>query len=178
MNSGMISVRYAKALLACAEEQREDKRIFDMMSTLADNFVAHSELTAVLKNPTLSEQQKKQLIIAAAGNADNSLFDRFVDLLLHNKRTDVLQRIALDYCDLYLKDSKICVGRVTTATPLDAKTDRHIREFLKKWSGRDVELNTKTNPELLGGFVLDVGDKRLDASIAGQLRRIKKTLAR
>lgn len=177
MDSGMISVRYAKALLACAKERGEERRVFDAMSVLSDSFEQCPELTAVLKNPTLSAAQKKQLVTAAAGGADNALFGRLTDLLLENGREEQLHRVALGYCDLYQADTKICVGRVTTARPLDAATNRRIRDFLAKRSGRTVELKTRVNPDLLGGFVLDVGDERLDASVAGQLRRIKKKLA-
>ncbi|MGM9746709.1 MAG: F0F1 ATP synthase subunit delta [Paludibacteraceae bacterium] len=173
----MIAVRYAKALLSCAEEQHDAKRLFDMMSTLAANFVRYNTLAAALSNPTLNNRQKKQLIVAAAGATQHALLERFADLLLHNKREDLLHRIALDYCDLYLKESKICVGHVTSAQPLDEATHQRICTFLKQWSGRDVELTTTINPEVLGGFILDVDNQRLDASIAGQLRRIKKNLA-
>lgn len=178
MNLGMISARYAKALLSCAEEQKTERKIYDLMSAVADSFAQHAELTSVLRNPTLSVQQKKRLIEAAAGAADSELFNRFVDLLLQNKREDLLQQIALVYCDLYLQDAKICVGRVTTATPLDKNADEQIRAFLQKYSGCEVELKNKIDPEVLGGFVLDVDDERLDASVANQLRRIKKDLAR
>lgn len=178
MNSGMISVRYAKALLACAKDQNTEKQLFQVFSCMADNFMQYHELMPVLKNPTLSDLQKRQLIVAAAGNPENTLFVQFVDLLLKNKREEQLQRIALCYCDIYQKDSHICVGHITTAKPLDAETDKRIRQFLQKWSCREVELQTKINPEVLGGFVIDVGDERLDASVAHQLQRIKKELTK
>ncbi len=177
MDSGMISVRYAKALLACAKELGEERTLFDTMSVLSDSFEQCPELTIVLKNPTLSAAQKKQLAVAAAGGTSNALFGHLLDLLLKNGREEQLRRVALGYCDLYQADSKICVGRVTTAKPIDEATSARIRNFLAKRSGRTVELKTRVNPNLLGGFLLDVDDERLDASVVGQLRRIKKKLA-
>ncbi len=177
MDSGMISVRYAKALLAYAKECGAERPLFDTMSVLSDSFEQCPELTIVLKNPTLSAAQKKQLMVAAAGGTDSALFARLIDLLLENGREEQLRRIALVYCDLYQADAKICVGRVTTAQPIDDATSQRIRNFLAKRSGCTVELKKRINPDLLGGFVLDVDDERLDASIAGQLLRIKKKLA-
>lgn len=177
MDSGMISARYAKALLACAKECGDERPVCDAMSALADSFGQCPELAAVLKNPTLPQAQKKSLIATAAGGTNNALFGRLVDLLLKNGRTEELHRIALDYCDMYHADAKLCVWRVTTAYPMDQATADRIRSFLEKRSGRTVELKMRINPELLGGFVLDVDDERLDASVIGQLRRIKKKLA-
>ncbi len=177
MDAGMISARYAKALLACAKERGDDRRLFDIMSQVADSFEQCPELTAVLKNPTLNAERKKSLALAAAGGTDDELYARMVDLLLENGREEALQRIALDYCDLFQVDTKVCVGRVTTAKPIDKVSCQRIIQMLEKRSGRQVELKTRVNPDLLGGFVLDVEGERLDASVAGQLLRIKKKLA-
>ena len=176
MNSGLIVTRYAKALLDSSKEQNESEKVYQLMTTLVDSFSQYNALQSALKNPTLSVPQKKELITIASGNSSTTLFSLFVDLLLKNRREDFLQRIALQFCDLYRKDFKICLGHLVTATPLDKATEKSICSFLKKYSQQEVELKTSINADILGGFILDIEEERLDASVAGQLRRIRKHL--
>lgn len=178
MNSGLIVTRYVKALLTSSEEQGESLNIYKLMSTLVDSFAQHNTLQSVLKNPTLSIAQKKELITVASGNFSNTLFELFIDLLLKNRREDFLQRIALNFCDLYRKDFNICMGKLVTAVPLDKKTEEAICAFLRKHSQQEVELKTVIDANILGGFILDVEEERLDASIAGQLHKIRKNLVK
>lgn len=178
MNSGLIVTRYAKALLSCSEEQNESENIYKLMSTLVDSFSQHDKLQSVLNNPTLSVSQKKELIKIASGNVSNTLFSLFIDLLLKNRRGDFLQRIALTFCEIYRKDFKICMGRLVTAVALDRKTEDSIRLFLEKYSKQEVELKTVVDANILGGFILDIEEERLDASVVGQLSKIRKNLIR
>ena len=176
MNSGLIVTRYAKALLDSSVEQNESENIYKLMSVLADSFLQYDALQPVLKNPMMSVSQKKELITIASGNVSNTLFNHFIDLLLKNRREEFLQRIALRFCELYRKQNNVCMGQLITATPLEKKTEEAIRSFLKKYSGQNVELKMSVNADILGGFILDVEEERLDASVAGQLRRIRKSL--
>ena len=85
-------------------------------------------------------------------------------LVLHNRRERYLQSISLMYLDLYRKLNRISTGRLETAVPVTPETERKIIDLIK----------TSVKPELLGGFVFEMDSERLDASIATQLRNIKK----
>ena len=70
------------------------------------------------------------------------------------------------------------MGKLVTAVPLDKKTEEAICAFLRKHSQQEVELKTVIDANILGGFILDVEEERLDASIAGQLHKIRKNLVK
>ena len=158
MNTGMIPVRYAKALLEFAYEKKCAEQVYAEMSAVAGSFEREHALRRVLDNPVLPVDKKTELIRTAGGGRTSEVFDRFVWLVLHNRRERYLQSISLMYLDLYRKLNRISTGRLETAVPVTPET----------------ELKTSVKPELLGGFVFEMDSERLDASIATQLRNIKK----
>ena len=162
MNTGMIPVRYAKALLEFAYEKKCAEQVYAEMSAVAGSFEREHALRRVLDNPVLPVDKKTELIRTAGGGRTSEVFDRFVWLVLHNRRERYLQSISLMYLDLYRKLNRISTGRLETAVPVTPETN-----------GK-VELKTSVRPELLGGFVFEMDSERLDASIATQLRNIKK----
>lgn len=176
MNTGMIATRYAKALLLASEDKQCSSIVYSMMATLAESFDACESLHTALENPVLSVAKKQELIRTAAGNVENEVFERFVAIVLSNSRESFLHRIALCYCDFYREDSKICKGQLRTAVPLSKETEQAISDFLTKYSGHEVELHSRIDADILGGFILDIEGERLDASVAGQLRRVRKKL--
>lgn len=95
-------------------------------------------------------------------------------LVLHNRRERYLQSISLMYLDLYRKLNRISTGRLETAVPVTPETERKIIDLIASETNGKVELKTSVKPELLGGFVFEMDSERLDASIATQLRNIKK----
>ena len=157
MNTGMIPVRYAKALLEFAYEKKCAEQVYAEMSAVAGSFEREHALRRVLDNPVLPVDKKTELIRTAGGGRTSEVFDRFVWLVLHNRRERYLQSISLMYLDLYRK-----LNRISTIDLIASETN-----------GK-VELKTSVRPELLGGFVFEMDSERLDASIATQLRNIKK----
>ena len=162
MNTGMIPVRYAKALLEFAYEKKCAEQVYAEMSAVAGSFEREHALRRVLDNPVLPVDKKTELIRTAGGGRTSEVFDRFVWLVLHNRRERYLQSISLMYLDLYRKLNRISTGRLETAVPVTPETERKIIDLIA------------SEPELLGGFVFEMDSERLDASIATQLRNIKK----
>ena len=174
MNTGMIPVRYAKALLEFAYEKKCAEQVYAEMSAVAGSFEREHALRRVLDNPVLPVDKKTELIRTAGGGRTSEVFDRFVWLVLHNRRERYLQSISLMYLDLYRKLNRISTGRLETAVPVTPETGRKIIDLIASETNGKVELKTSVKPELLGGFVFEMDSERLDASIATQLRNIKK----
>jgi len=174
MNTGMIAVRYARALLEFACEKGEADRVYAEAGRLADSFVAEPLLGRTLDSPVLPAEEKAALVKTAAGGTVSDSFDRFVSLVMHNRRESFLQSIALMYRDLYRKRNGISVGSLETAVPVTSETEERIAGLIASETGGRVELTTKVRPELIGGFVFEMNFRRLDASVAAQLRSVRR----
>lgn len=176
MNSGMISVRYTRALYDFAAEKQADKTVFEEMKKLSNVFNSLPGFKLAINNPVMKASDKLALIKQAMGIDICDVLVRFIELVLDQKRENHLFRISLAYQDLYRKKNNITVGRLIMADSLQASIIDKIKRMVQKSHPGDVEFVTETDPEIGGGFVLYVDTYRLDASIATQLKNIKKHL--
>ncbi len=176
MNSGMVSIRYARALFSYALEKKVEDTIFSEMKILSDNLASSSQLRATLDNPVLSTKEKLELIKLAVGENVSDAFVRFIQLVLHQRRENHLQTISLVYLDLYRKYKNISLGKLVTACPVDDTTINKIKQLVKQKEEGTIEFVTEVDPKLGGGFILYIGTYRLDASVASQLNKIKSQL--
>lgn len=174
MNTGLISARYATALLSFANESNMQDCVYTEAKVIAQNFFQFSELRTVLDNPVLAKKEKRKIIVTAAGGNISDPLKKFLDLLLENNREFNLQSIVLKYIDLYRKQKNIHYGKLTTATIVDSVTEKKLMKLVEGYTGGTVEMEKVIDPEILGGFMFEVDFVRWDASISGQLRRIKK----
>lgn len=176
MDIGVISIRYARALIAYAQEQGVEDVLYEEFSRLAYSFYNFPQLRYVLSNPILPNKEKRNLICTAAnGEGETSpAFIRFIDLVLKQHREFYLQFMALSFLDLYRKKKHIGVGHLITAVPIDDETREEIRKTAGAHIHVEMELNTLVDPSIEGGFVFDINDYRLDASVATQLKRVKQ----
>ena len=164
MDIGTISSRYAKALFSLAKDKGQESRVYDDMKMLADSFSMEPELRGALSNPIVSVPEKVKLLTAAGGIEVCELYTRFINLVLAHKRETLLPFIAYIYIHLYRKEKKI------TRVRLD------LQDKLRKETGCTIEFSGHVEPELIGGFRLRIGNYRIDASYATQLRDIRTGL--
>lgn len=118
MDTGRISVRYAKALLEVAEKNGSADKVYQEMETVSESFFSVPELMKALKNPHVSTDERKKLLLSAAGNEFSpvsSEFSKFVDLVIDRKRESYFHSISLVFQDLYRKSNNIIIGKLTTA---------------------------------------------------------------
>ena len=176
MNTGKISARYAKALFMFAEENNHEELVYNDIKTLSQSFCEVPKLRESLHNPTISKQNKKELLITAAGTQVCAEFNRFVDLVIEHKREEYFQSICLVYQDMYRQKKNIITSTLVTAAPItDAEEDR-MRKAVQSVTDGTVEFKKEVDPDLIGGFILNVETYQLDASIKSQLRKIKDSL--
>lgn len=176
MNTGKISARYAKALYKFAEERKHESDVYESMKLVSTSFFNVPQLREAMINPTISKQKKIDLLITAAGTDVCQEFTRFVNMVIENRREEYFQSISLVYQELYRKEKNIVISELVTASPVsDAEIER-MRKAVESVSTGTVEFETSVNPDLIGGFVLNVETYQLDASIKGQLRSIHDSL--
>lgn len=176
MNSGMISMRYARALFDYAKDNQMEDKVFAEMKSLVANFTQERKFRVALDNPVLSVNDKLNLIKLAAGNDVSDVFVQFIKLVLDRRREDHLQRMGLMYLDLYRNYKNISVGKLITATPVDSAVIEKIKQLVHQKKSGTIDFVTEVDPSIDGGFILFIDTYRLDASIASQLKNIKQQL--
>ena len=179
MNEGLIPQRYAKALYKLAVERGNADKVYLEMKTVANSFADNPRLQKILSNPYVKREDKANLLISAAGDSVEDDYRSFVELILNRKRADFAHLMALAYCDLYRKEHKIARVRIITASKLDDSMMQKLREVVEKaYPGMTLEFTYAVNPDLIGGFVIDVDDQRLNASISNEIEQLRLKLLR
>lgn len=183
MDTGRISVRYAKALFEVAQKNGSASTVYQEMETVSNAFFAVPGLKKALNNPHVTTDERKKLLLSAAGNESSpvsSEFSKFVDLVIDRKRENYFHSISLVYQDLYRKDNNIIISKLTTATEVSEEVKDKMKALVAQIAnlplGGKVEFEAEVDPNLIGGFQLQVESNLLDASVASQLQEIKKNL--
>lgn len=177
MTGGLISTRYAKALLEFAEMSKETETVYEEALQYVGVYQKNKRIRTILANPILARTEKRKLILAVFGEKTTGTMLRFMDLVLQKEREIYLFSIFLKYIDLYREKYNIFHTRLFTASEIDKRTEDRIVNLVREKTGGKIELEKIVASEVLGGFILEVNSNRWDASIASQLRDIKQEFA-
>lgn len=177
MNTGLISMRYAKALLLAGLDRK------DLAEVLYDNSInfykilnESTEFDAFLKNPVINDDQKKKFIRKTFGKNFHDFMLNFIDIIIDNKREKLITDIFRNFLTIYRKLLGIKNVTVVTAIPISDKYKDEILKILEKRLKAKIELECKVNSDIIGGLIIVVDDKQADGSIAGELRALKKKM--
>lgn len=176
MNTGLTSARYASALYKFAQQKQQEDTVYKQMKILVRSFFELNQLRTVLDNPVLDNLRKKEIIELVIGSKADPILESFIDLLLANNRENHLQTIALKYIDIYREDKQIFSGKLTTAIEIDGAIEQHLVAVIEKQTNGTLELEKTVNPDILGGFMIEVDNLRWDATLKNELRSIKNKL--
>ena len=177
MNTGVISVRYARALLKSATDNKIEDRVYQEMMQLAHSYIDVPQLRQTIDNPMLSaENKEKMLIIAAGGDSISPLTKAFIGLVLKEDRENMIQFMANSYVTLYRKQKNVIRGKLTTAVAVAPETEQKMRRMVESRTQGTVEFESEVNPDIVGGFILDYDTYRMDASVKSRLNTILNTL--
>ena len=176
MDIGTISMRYAKALMKYAKDTGKEDELYQNMRMLSRSLEKYPDLRRALEDPVLPIREKFSLIcVATVGNGTvGREFSRFITLLLKKHRENLLQYISLSFVGLYRNSKHIGIARLITAVPVSREMEERIRSMSSSMLHARMEIQTEVDPSIEGGFIFDINDFRLDASIATQLKRVKQ----
>ncbi|MDE6007298.1 MAG: F0F1 ATP synthase subunit delta [Muribaculaceae bacterium] len=178
MISGLIPHRYARALYKYAGESNHCKAVYEEMKNVIDSFQSNPRLEKVLSNPFVSADDKRKLLIAAAGKKPGEDYRRFVTLILDHKREEFAYLMALAYREIYRKENNISEVRIVTAVKLpDSEIDKLKKVVSDSFKGTTFEYEYEINPDIIGGFVIDVDSVRMDASLSNELEQLRQNLS-
>lgn len=180
MDLGIISMRYAKALLKLACENGEDDKVYAEMQTLAASFNRVPTLQKALTNPVASAGEKERLLqLAICGqNSPSATSQAFIALIVKKKRTDVMMFVAHSFCSLYREKHHIIQARLVVPTEVEEKVVGQLRQVVERKSSGNIQFEMEVKPEIEGGFILEYGTYRLDASLRTQISKIKRQLTK
>jgi F-type H+-transporting ATPase subunit delta len=173
MTGTRAALRYAKAILDVSNAKGNAEVVGTDMKTISDAISQSSELKLFLENPVIKGESKLAALneIFASANADTK---NLFSVLLQNKRLDILEAIAAQFAVLYDELKGIQVAYVTTATPLTAELETQVLAKVKELSTKEVTIVNEVNKDIIGGFIIRLGDMQYNASIANKLSQLKR----
>jgi len=170
-----LATRYAKSLLDLANERGELESVYNDMQYLQSVTKQNHEFVVVLKSPVISPDKKEAILGAVTKGNISDLTNSFITLLLKKGREMNLLEITGAFIEQYKKFRNIYSIKLTTATEVSDEVKKDIVERVKSQSDmKNIELTTAVDESLIGGFVLQIGNTLVDASIAYDLNAIRK----
>jgi F-type H+-transporting ATPase subunit delta len=171
-----IAEVYARSLFEVAMEQNQLDEIHDELGEFSDVLSKNRKLQLFFFSPYFSSEEKKDGV-AKVIEGGNEYFVRFLELLAEKHRLPVLFRIRREFDALWAKEQKLLEVSVTSAVKLDEETVTGIGKKIEEQTGQRVELSSAVDPDLIGGIVIRVGNKILDASVRNRLERFRRSVA-
>ncbi len=176
MDIGIISVRYARALLKASTEAGVSTDVYQDMMALAKSYGQVPDLRVAVCNPMLSKDSKEKLLKTAVGKGICKQTADFLSIVLQHDRENMMQFIANSYVTLYRKQKNIIRGKLTTATDVTPALKQRMQKMVEAETSGTVEFETEINPEILGGFILEYDTFRMDNSVKSKLNNILSQL--
>ncbi len=174
--SSEISEPYAQALMSLAQQNNLADQFGETFRELDSLLTESQEFKDFVLNPVIKNDDKKNVLKQVMGDANPYLVN-FMMLLVDKRRIIFLESIVDQYLNLLRKLNQTVLAEATSATELNDEQKGKIVEKVKQIvKARDVELKTTVDPSLIGGVIIKVGSKVIDASLRGQLRRISVSL--
>ena len=166
------AIRYAKAVLSLATDNKNAEAVQLDMALISSSIANSESLDNALKSPVVRLSDKAAVLntlFPSVSSESKSLFST----LVKNKRVNILGQIATQYGVLYDQVSNKEKAFVTTAIPMTSELESKVMTKLKSLTTKDVTLNKYVDEKIIGGFVLRVGDQQYDASVSNQLNMLK-----
>ena len=167
------AIRYAKAILEMSQANNNTANVAKDMSSIVNAVKDSKELKDFLQSPIIKGEIKYaslQQIFASAQKETKALFQ----LLLTNKRFELLPTIASDFLALVNELNGVEIAKVTTAFPLTAELEAKVLAKIKEFSNKTITIENIVDESIIGGFILTMGDQQYNASVASRLQNLKR----
>ncbi|TBX71260.1 ATP synthase F1 subunit delta [Flavobacterium silvisoli] len=173
MGMSRAAIRYAKAILETAVSNGNAAKVNDDMLSIVATVAGSAELSEFLSSPITSSEVKMSALKEVFANVQsetNSLFR----LLQENKRFEILAAIASQFNAQFDEMNGIEVAKITTAFPITADLEKQVLAKIATISDKKITVENVVDPSIIGGFILRIGDKQYNASVANRLQELKR----
>lgn len=175
MLKGAIARRYAQAIFEIGRKQNTLDRTLEDVREIARLF-AHRKLAYLLREPKIPVQRKETAIRQALASKVLPTSLNLALLVVQRELVDLMQNIARELEQLVLDDKNQAVAQVTTATKLDEAQLTLVKKALERRTGKTILMQTKVEPDILGGVIARVGDQIIDGSVQYRLTALQQQL--
>ncbi len=172
----IVASRYAKSLLDLAVEKGQLEAVYtDVL--LVKSICDHShDFINFLNSPIIKADKKVSTLKALFDGKVNAITSGFLTLVANKRRESVIPQMATSFIEQYKSNKHILTAVITSARGLDSTTKQQALALVKAQLNGEIELVEKIDANVIGGFILKIGDKQLDKSVARQLSNLKKQL--
>ena len=175
MKGTKAAVRYAQSLMELALEKGNLEPVANDMNYLQNAVNENPELVSFFKSPIISSTKKLEVIKAVFGQFEAATMT-FVELVVKNRREMLLPSIAESFGELIKEHKGIVSIELVTAVQLDEETKKNILAKIEGTVKGTLEVTETIDPEIIGGYIVKMGDRRIDASVKSQFNKLKQTL--
>lgn len=173
MSEIRVASRYAKSLLELAVEKGVLEEVHFDMQLFKETVESNRELEMLLKNPIVRNDKKHAVIKAIFGPRVNEMTNAFFRIISQKNRENNLLAIAKEFHARYNEHKGIVSAEVTTTFPISPEMHQEFVGIVEQITGKVVELHEKVDKDLIGGYVLRIGDRQIDESISTRLSELK-----
>ena len=174
MTQSRVSSRYVKSLLGLAVEQNAVEQVHNDMLLFSKVVDSNRDFKLMLGNPIIRHDKKREILEQIFKGKVHSLTMAIFDILTQKNRESILADIAREFHNAYNEYKGVGKATIATAVPLDQKLRSEFENMVKRYSNKkEVELIEKVDKDMIGGFVLNIGDKQIDASIRSKMKALK-----
>jgi F-type H+-transporting ATPase subunit delta len=168
--------RYARALLDVVLQQGDPEALRGELRQALATLEGHKELRSALEHPALSSEAKRKVVDAVWGGRASKVMARLLGLLAERGRMGLLPAIEESFSALWNAHRGVVAAEAVSAVPLDEGQTRAVAEVLRRATGKDVELQTRADPALLGGLLVKMAGRTYDGTVRGRLRALRQRL--
>jgi F-type H+-transporting ATPase subunit delta len=173
MAGARAAIRYAKAVLSLASDQKTADAVNSDMRLIANTIADSKDLSEMLQSPVVPSSVKKAVLLEAFAKSNKTTLS-LIDILITNNRIAILGDVAIKYSQLLDQLKGVDLATVTTAIALTADLEKKVLAKAKELTGKDIEVKNIIDESILGGFILRIGDVQYNASVANQLSKLKR----
>ncbi len=177
MKNLRVSNRYAKALWGLAKESNISQQAYDDMDLIYKSLSTNKDLKTILNSPIVRVSKKQNIVRAVFKDKVHSVTMHYLTIIIRKKRAMLIEGIAFEYLKLHKQNLDIETVTLITAAGVDTDTENKARSIATNLTSKSkIEFQSQLKPNIIGGFILRVGDLQYDASIKRKLSNMKREL--
>ena len=178
MSIEIVADKYSSAMFELAQEQNKLDLMEEQLGYVAFVMDEQPELSSFLENPTVTEDAKIKLIGKIFESSLDKVALHFIYVMIKRGRDRYIKQTIAAFIKKSREARGILEATVTVAEPITADIEASVQAKLREVTGKDVILSVRQDPSIMGGIIIQVGDKRIDSSVSRRLQELEKSLLR
>lgn len=175
MSAHRFAVRYAQSLIDIATEMNQLDAVFNDVKELHEALTTSEDLYNLFHSPIVSGDKKMDVVTAVFPHF-SPIIAKFVQLAIHKRREAHLDEFCAQFIELYHELKKTGVASLTVSSEVSQDVVNKLKGTLEQQTGKSIHVDVTVDPSLISGYILQMGDRRIDASVSRQLNDIRKQL--